>query len=61
MPCSFKSLGAHGRGSKVTIKPECVVYSIMGRSRIIYEIIKIFQFIVIIILLFYFTLYEIQQ
>ena len=33
----------------------------MGRPRIIYEIIKIFQFIVIIILLFYITLYEIQQ
>ena len=55
MPCSFKSLGAHGRGSKVKIKPEHLVYSIMGRPRIIYEIIKIFQFIVIIILyiLFY--------
>ena len=33
----------------------------MGRPRITYEIIKIFQFIVIIILLFYFVLYEIQQ
>ena len=39
-------------GSKVKIKPECVVYSFMGRPRIIYEIIKIFQFIVVIILLF---------
>ena len=61
MPCPSKSLGAHGRGSKVKIKPEHVVYSFMGRPRIIYEIIKIFQFIVIIILLFYFILYEIQQ
>ena len=33
----------------------------MERPRIIYEIIKIFQFIVIIILLYYFILYEIQQ
>ena len=48
-------------GSKVKIKPECVVYSFMGRPRIIYEIIKIFQFIVVIILLFYFILYRIQQ
>ena len=45
-------------GSKVEIKPEPLVYSIMGRPRIIYKIIKIFQFIVIIILLFYFILYE---
>ena len=48
-------------GFKVNIKPECVVYSIMGRLRIIYEIIKIIQFIVIINLLFYCILYEIQQ
>ena len=48
-------------GSKVKIKPEPVVYSLMGRPRITYEIIKIFQFIVIIILLLYFILYEIQQ
>ena len=40
-------------GSKVKIRPEHVVYGFMGRPRIIYEIIKIFQFIVIIILLFY--------
>ena len=33
----------------------------MGRPRVIYEIIKIFQFIVIIILLFYLILYEIQH
>ena len=48
-------------GSKVKIKPEHVVYSFMGRPRIIYEIIEIFQFIVIIILLFHFILHEIQQ
>ena len=47
--------------SKVEIKPEHVVYSIMEMSGIIYEIIKITQFMVIIILLFYFILYEIQQ
>ena len=33
----------------------------MGRPGIIYEIIKIIQFIVIIILLFYFIFYEIQH
>ena len=43
--------------SKDKIKPECGVYSFMGRPRIIYKIIKIFQFIVIIILLFYVILY----
>ena len=48
-------------GSKVEIKPEHLVYGIMGKPRIIYEIIKTFQFILIIILLFYFILYEIQQ
>ena len=48
-------------GSQVKIKPEHVVYSIMGIAGIIYEISKIFQFILIIILLFYFILYEIQQ
>ena len=42
MPCSFTSLGAHGRGLKVKIKPEHVVYSFMGMSGIIYKIIKIF-------------------
>ena len=52
MPCPFKSLGAHGRGSKFKIKPEHVVYSFMGRPRKNYEIIKIFQFIVIIILFY---------
>ena len=33
----------------------------MGRPRIIYEIIEIFKFFVIIILLFYFKLFETQQ
>ena len=42
MPCSFKGLGALGRGSKVKIKLECVVYRFMGMPRIIYKIIKIF-------------------
>ena len=37
-------------GSKMRIKPEGVVYSIMGLPRIIYKIIKIIPFIVIIIL-----------
>ena len=46
--------------SKVKIEPEHVVYIFMGGPRIIYEIVKIFQFIVII-LLFYFILYKIQQ
>ena len=47
-------------GSKVKIKPECVVCSFMGMPRIIYKI-KIFLCIVIII--YYFMLYcmEIQQ
>ena len=48
-------------GSKVKIKPERVTNSFMERPRIFYEIIKIFQFIVIIILLFIFILYEFQQ
>ena len=47
--------------SKVEIKPEHLVYGIMERPRMIYEIIKIFHFIVIISLLFYFILYESQQ
>ena len=49
------------QGTKAEIKPEHLVYGIMGRPRLIYEFIKIFQFIVIIILIFYFILYEIQQ
>ena len=39
------------------IKPEHWVYSFMERPRIIYKIIKIIQYI-IIILLFYFILYR---
>ena len=54
LPCSFKSLGAHGMGSKINIKHEHLVYSIMGRPRIFYGNIKIFQYIVIIILFFLF-------
>ena len=42
--------------SKIRIKAEHWVYSIMERPRIIYKIIKIIQYIVII-LLFYFILY----
>ena len=57
----IQSPWAHGSGSIVEIKPEHVVNSIMGMSRIIYEIIKIIQCIVIIILSFYFISYEIQQ
>ena len=48
-------------GSKIKIKPEHVAYSLMRRPRIFYGDIKIIQFIVIIILVFYFVLYEIQQ
>ena len=43
--------------SKMKIKPEHWVFSIMGWPRIIYKIIKIIQYIVIIILLFYVILY----
>ena len=57
MPGPFKSLGHVVGGSKIKIKPACWVYSIMGRARIIYKIIKIVPFIVIIILLFYVILY----
>ena len=38
----FKSLWAQGRGSKIKIKPECVIYRFVGMSRIIYKIMKIF-------------------
>ena len=55
------SLGAHDRGSKTKIKPEHWVYSLMERLRICYQGIKIFQFILIIILIISFLLYEIQQ
>ena len=40
-------------GSKIKIKPEQLVYSIIWMPRIIYKIIKIIQLIIIIILLFY--------
>ena len=45
---------AHGRGSKIKIKHEHVVYSIMGRLRIFYGNIKIIQYIVIIIIIILF-------
>ena len=48
-------------GSKTYIKPEHLVYSLMGRLRIFYGSIKIFQIILIIILIILFLLYEIQQ
>ena len=47
-----------GRGSNVKINYQWLVYSFLEMSRIIYKIIKIFQNIVIIILLFYVILYE---
>ena len=40
--------------SKIKIKHECVVYSIMGRPRIFYGNIKIIWYIVIIILIILF-------
>ena len=39
-------------GSKVKIKPEHVVYSIVGMPGLIYEIRKLIQFILIIILFY---------
>ena len=39
--------------SKTYIKPEHGVYSLMGRLRIFYGSIKIFQFILIIILIIF--------
>ena len=44
-------------GSKIKIKHEQLVYSIMGMPRIIYKFIKIIQLIIITILLFYGILY----
>ena len=41
-------------GSRIKIKHEHVVYSIMGRLRIFYGNIKIIQYIVIIILIILF-------
>ena len=45
------------RWSKVKIKPECQAHTMMGQPRSIYKIIKIIQFIVIIILLSQFIPY----
>ena len=47
-----------GGGSNIKINYQHVFYSFLGMSRIVYKIIKIFQNIVIIILLFYVILYE---
>ena len=47
-------------GSKTYIKSEHWIYSLMGRIRIVYGSIKIFQFNLIIILIVLFLLYEIQ-
>ena len=47
-----------GGESNIKINYQWVVYSFLGMSRIFYKIIKIFQNIVIIILLFYVILYE---
>ena len=48
-------------GSKTKIKPDCVVYSLMGRLRISYGSMGIFEFISKIISIILFLLYEIQQ
>ena len=48
-------------GSKITIMPAQVDYSLMGRFRKYYGSIKIFQSILIIILIVLFILYKIQQ
>ena len=47
-----------GGGSNIKINYQWVVYSFLGMSRIFYKIIKIFQNIVIIILLFYVILHK---
>ena len=49
------------RGSKTKIKPGHVVYSLMGRLRIFYSSMGIIGFILKIILIILFLLYEIQQ
>ena len=49
------------RESKTKIKPDHLVYSLMGMLRIFYECMKILEFILIIILVILFLLYEIQQ
>ena len=46
------------RGSNIKINYQCVVYSFLGMSRLVHKIIKIFQNIVIIILLSYVILYK---
>ena len=46
-------------GSKTKIKPDCVVYSLMGMLGIFYESMEIFVFILKIFILF--LLYEIQH
>ena len=48
-------------GSKTKIKADLVVYSPMGMLRIFYESMEIFAFILKIILIVLFLLYEIQQ
>ena len=48
-------------GSKTKTKPEHMVYSLMGRLRIFYGSMGIFDFILKLILIILFLLYEIQQ
>ena len=52
--------GHMGEGSDIKINNQWVVYSLLGMSRLLYKTIKIFQNIVIIILLFYVILYKIS-
>ena len=47
-----------GGRSNIKINYQQLVYSFLGMSRLIYKIIKTFQNIVIIILLFYVILYK---
>ena len=47
--------------SMTNIKPDHVVYSLMGMLRIFYGSMEIFAFILKIILIILFLLYEIQQ
>ena len=51
----------HMFGCHTKIKPEHWVYSLMGRFRIFYGSIKIFEFILIIVLIILFIVYQIQQ
>ena len=48
------------RGSKTKIKPNCVVYSLMGRLRIFDGSMGMIEFILKFILIILFLLYEIQ-